>query len=122
MQRREWNGLNLVSGYAFGCVWEQRRERVERATSLGNGSHFQPMAEHHGRNQRCQFPPDINLEQAESCGERRSERDYDRQADQSHHAGFVVGKFAPCPADEDQPAINKDGRSKNGRNEFRAGE
>ena len=59
------------------------------------------MAEDHDRDQRREFPPDFDLEEAECCGERRAKGDYDRQADEGHHAGLVVGKFAPCPADED---------------------
>ena len=100
-QLRNWNGLSLGSVYTFGSVWEECGERIERATSLGNGSHFEPMAEDHDRDQRCEFPPDFNLEEAEGCGERRSKGDYDRQADEGHHAGLAVGKFAPCPANED---------------------
>ena len=100
LQLRERNGLDLVSGYTFGRVWEQCGECVERATSLGNGSHFQPMTEDHDRNQRCQFPPDFNLEETEGCCERRSKGDDDRQADEGHHAGLAVGKFSPCPTEE----------------------
>jgi len=28
--------------------------------------------------------------------------DYDRQADEGHHAGLVIGKFAPCPANKNE--------------------
>ncbi|HEY5177996.1 MAG TPA: hypothetical protein VII95_20765 [Terriglobales bacterium] len=101
MQLSDWNDLGLGSAYTFGCVWEQCSECIERTTSLGNGLHFQPMAEDHDRNQRCEFPPDFNLEKAECCGERRPKGDYDRQADECHHAGLAVGKFDPCPSDED---------------------
>jgi hypothetical protein len=59
------------------------------------------MAEDHNRDQRCEFPPNVNLEEAECCGERCPEGDYDRQADEGHHAGLAAGKFAPRPADED---------------------
>jgi hypothetical protein len=110
VQGRQWNHLSLGSGYAFGGVWEECRQRIERAASLSNGFHFQPMAEDHDRNQGGQFPPDFNFEQAEGCGKRRSKCDHDGQADERHHAGFAVGKFAPCPTDEHEPAINKDDR------------
>ena len=110
VQGRQWNHLSLGSGYAFGGVWEECRQRIERAASLSNGFHFQPMAEDHDRNQGSQFPPDFNFEQAEGCGKRRSKCDHDGQADERHHAGFAVGKFAPCPTDEHEPAINKDDR------------
>jgi hypothetical protein len=99
-QLRDRNGLSLVSTYTFGSVREQRGECIERASGLGNGSHFEPMAQHHDRDQRCEFPPDFNLEEAKCCGERRSKSDYDCQADERHHAGLAVGELAPCPADE----------------------
>ncbi len=51
-----------------------------------------------------------------------SERDDDCQADESHHAGLSIGKFAPCPADKDQAAINEDDRSEDGGDKLRAGE
>src|SRR5712671_725335 len=100
-QLREWNRLSVRTAYTFGSVREQRGEGIERAASLGNGSHFQPMAEDHDGDQRCDFPPDFNLEEPECCCERCPEGDYDRQADESHHAGLAVGKFAPCSTDED---------------------
>jgi hypothetical protein len=100
-QLRNWNGLSLGSPYTFGSVREQRSERIERATSLGNGSHFQPMTEDHDRDQRCEFPPDFDLEETDGGGKGRSKGDYDRQADEGHHARLAVGKLAPCPAKED---------------------
>ncbi len=126
MQSGEWNDLDLVPslvcGDAFGGVREQGGECVERATSLRDGSHFQPVAEDHDRNQSCQFPPDFNFEETEGCGERRSEGDDDGEADESHHAGLAVGKLAPCSAEEHEPAINEDDRSEDGGDEFRARE
>src|SRR6266568_3032879 len=68
-QLRDWNGLSLGSAYTFGSVWEQRGECIERAARLGNGSHLQPMAEDHDRDQRRQFPPNLDLEEAECCGD-----------------------------------------------------
>ena len=65
MQLRQWNGLNFRSVYALGSVWEQGCERIERAASLRYGSHFEPVAENHNRNQRGEFPPHVDLEQSE---------------------------------------------------------
>ena len=79
--------MNLASAYTFGSVREERGECIERATSLGNSSHFQPVAEDHDRDQRREFPPDLDLEEAECCGDRRTKGNYDRQADERHHAG-----------------------------------
>src|SRR5713101_9823276 len=79
------------------------------------------MAEDHDGDQRCDFPPDFNLEEAECCGERCAKGDHDRQADESHHAGLAVGKFAPSPTDEDRSAIKKDDCSKDGGDKLRAG-
>jgi hypothetical protein len=99
-QLREWNSLGVRARYAFSGVREQRGECIERTASLGNGPHFQPVAEDHDRNQRRGFPPNVDFEKAECRSERSSKSDYDRQADECHHAGLVVGKFAPCPADK----------------------
>jgi hypothetical protein len=103
--------LNLRTAYTFCSVWEQRGECIERAASLGNSSHFQPVAEDHDRNQRSEFPPDFDLEEPECCGERRTKGNCDRQADEGHHAGLVLRKLAPCPADENEATVNEDRRS-----------
>src|SRR6267143_504832 len=50
-QLREWNGLNVSAIYSLGGGWEQGGECIERTTSLGNGPHFQPVAEYHDRDQ-----------------------------------------------------------------------
>src|ERR1035441_5901950 len=121
-QIRDWNGLRVCAVYAWGGVWKQRGESIERTTSLGNGSHFEPMSEHLDRDQRCEFPPDFNLEETKGCGERRTKGNYDRQADEGHHSGLAVGEFAPCPAEDDEAAINKDHRSEDCRDKFRTGE
>jgi hypothetical protein len=42
-------------------------------------------------------------------------RDDDRQADEGHHAGLAFRQFAPCPADENQSAIDEDQRPENRR-------
>ena len=39
-QLGEWDSMNVSALYAFSSVWEQGRERIECATSLGNGPHF----------------------------------------------------------------------------------
>jgi hypothetical protein len=56
------------------------------------------MAEHHDRNHQTSSSnrPKVAAKDA-ACN-------YDRQADQRHHAGLAVGKFALRPADEDQPS------------------
>ena len=55
VQFPQWNGLNFRAVYTLGSVWEQSGECIERATSLRNGSHFEPVAKNHNRNQRCEF-------------------------------------------------------------------
>ena len=115
MQLGERNSLNLRTAYTFCSVWEQRGECIERAASLGNSSHFQPVAKDHNRNQRCQFPPDFDLEKAECCGERRSKGNCDCQADEGHHAGLVVRQLAPCTTDENEATVNEDHRSEDWR-------
>src|SRR5207253_4076333 len=114
--------LNFRTVYSFGSVWEQRGERIERATSLRNSSHFQPMAEDHDRDQRREFPPDFNLEKTESCGKRRAKGHCDCQADEGHHAGLVVRKLAPGPTDEDETAVNEDRCSEDWRDQVGAEE
>src|SRR5882762_11702380 len=42
-QLREWNRTSICAVYALGGVWEQGGEGIERATSLGNSPHFQPV-------------------------------------------------------------------------------
>jgi hypothetical protein len=80
------------------------------------------MAEDHDRDQRCEFPPNVNLKEAECCGERCPEGDYDRQADEGHHAGRAVGKFAPRPADKNETSIPEYDHSKYCGYESRTGE
>ncbi len=50
-QLREGNRLSFCAVYALSGVREQGGECIERATSLGNGPHFQPVAEDHDRDQ-----------------------------------------------------------------------
>jgi hypothetical protein len=114
---RECNHLSLCTAHTFSSVWEQRGECIECAASLRNGSHFQPMAEDHDRDQRCKFPPDFDLKEAECCSERRTKSNCDRQADEGHHAGLVVCKLAPCPTNEDETTVNKDHRSEDWGNQ-----
>ena len=45
-----------------------------------------------------------------------------RQADERHHAGLPVSKFASCSTDEDKTAIYENDRTENSGDEFRAGE
>lgn len=51
LQLSDWNGLSLGTRYTLRSVREQRGECIERATSLGNGFHLQPMAQDHDRDQ-----------------------------------------------------------------------
>src|SRR6266567_1690318 len=102
LQLRNWNRLSLASPYTFGSVREERGECIERAASLGNGPHLQPMAENHDGDQRREFPPDFDLEKAEGCGEGSTKGNCDRQADEGHHAGLMVGKLAPGPTDKNE--------------------
>jgi len=69
------------------------------------------VAEDHDRNQRCEFPPDFDVEKAECSGERCTKGNCDRQADEGHHAGLVFRKLAPRPTDENEAAVNEDDRS-----------
>ena len=67
-------------------------------------------------------PPNVNLERTEGRCERRPKCGCDSQADESHHAWLVIGKFAPCSPDENEAATNEDECSEDGWNKFRAGE
>ena len=64
--------------YAFSGIREKSCKGIEGATGLGNGPHFKPVAEQHDRNQRREFPPNVNLEETECCSERRAKRNCDR--------------------------------------------
>jgi hypothetical protein len=101
LQLRDRNGFGLRALYALGSVREKRSERIERATSLGNRSHLQPMAEEHDGDERTELPPDLDFEEAKSSRERRAKGDADCQADERHHAGLVIDKLAPGSAEED---------------------
>src|SRR4029077_5523012 len=99
LQLRERNGFGLRAPYALGSVREKRSEGGERATSLGNSPHLQPMAEEHDGDERRELPPDLDFEEANSPRERRAKGDDDCQGDERHHAGLVIDKFAPGSAD-----------------------
>ena len=118
----ERHGSSVRPLHAFSGVRQQRRERVECATGLGDGAHFQPMTEDHDRNQRRNFPPHVNLEDAECRRERSCKGDDDCQADERHHPGGAIRKFAHCAAEEDHAAISEYECSEHGGNETRAGE
>src|SRR5712692_6877727 len=45
----------------------------------------------------------------------------DRQTDEGHHAGLVVGQLAPCPTNENETAVNKDHRSEDWGDQVGAG-
>ena len=71
--------------------------------------------EQHDRDQGGQFPPDLDLEEAERAGPRGHEGDDDRQRDEGHHPGLAVGQLALGSADEDQPAVEEDDRPEDRR-------
>src|SRR6266851_10468391 len=122
MQFPQWNGLNFSAVYTLGSVWEQSGECIERATSLRNGSHFEPVAENHNRNQRCELPPNVDLEQTKCRSERSSKSNNDGQADERHHAGLAVDKLSLRPAQENEATVNEDDGSEDWRNESRTRE
>jgi hypothetical protein len=86
--------------------------------SLGNRPHFQPVAQDHDRRQGCEFPPDFDLEQAESSRQRCAERNRDPQADEGHHAGLTVSNLAPRPTYKNDATVKKDNCSESWGNEF----
>ena len=122
VQLLDWDGLNLGAVHALGGVGEQCRQRIERAASLEDGPHLQPVAEHHDGNQRCEFPPDVDFEQAEGRGERGRKGYDDCQADQRHHAGLAGGEFGPCAAQEDAASVKEDDGAQYAGKEMRSGE
>src|SRR5262249_25160586 len=99
-------------------VRQQRGERIERATRLGNRSHFQPVAEDHDGNQRREFPPDLDLEKAKGCSQRCAKGNYDRQADKRHHARLAVRNLVPCPTYENEASVKENDRSENWSDEL----
>ena len=105
VQFRQWHGVNFRTGYTLSSVWKQRGECIERSSSLGNGSHFEPVAQNHYRNQRCEFPPHFDLEEAKCRSQRRTKRDDDGQTDERHHAWLMVGKLTLCPPHEHEASI-----------------
>src|ERR1700746_524817 len=50
-QLRKGNRFSLFALYTFSYVRQKGGEAIEGAGSLGNGSHFEPVAEEHDRNQ-----------------------------------------------------------------------
>jgi hypothetical protein len=60
----------------------------------------------------------LKLNRAECTSERGSKCSCDPEADERHHAWLVVGKFAPCPANEDEAAIKEDDCPKDGWNKL----
>ena len=59
------------------------------------------MAEQHNGDQRCKLPPDLDFEETKGPREGGAKGDDDCQADERHHPGLVIDKFAPGSADED---------------------
>ena len=80
LQFRQGNYLNFRAIYALSSIRKQGGQGIERAMSLRNRSHFQPVAENHDRNQRRKLPPHFDLEQAECRGERSNKRNNDGQS------------------------------------------
>ena len=64
------------------------------AAGLGDGAHFQPVAEQHDRDQRGQLFPERHARIAEGDGCAEAERDRDRQTDQRHHSRRPVAQLA----------------------------
>src|SRR5262249_42036415 len=122
LQLGERHRLSVGAYYAFSCVRKQRGKRCECTAGLRNGPHLQPVSENHDRNERCELPPNIDLEEAECTCERVTKGDEDPQADGGHHPGLAVRQFAACPADKNDTAVEEDQCSKNGGDKSRARE
>ncbi len=69
LQLGKRNDFDFDPSHTFGSIREQRRKRIERAASLRNGPHLQPVSQDHDRDERNKFPPDLDLKQAECSGE-----------------------------------------------------
>ena len=121
-QRAGRHLLRAICNDSLGGVRQQSREGRERALRLRDRSHLEPVAEQHDRDQGGQLPPDLDLEEAESAGQRGHEGHDDRQRDQGHHPGLTVGQLALGSADEDQTAVEEDDRPEDRRHVLDAGD
>ena len=107
--------LGAIGRHPLGGVRQQSREGRERALCLRDRPHLEPVPEQHDRDQGGQFPPDLDLEEAERASPRGHEGDDDRQRDEGHHPGLAVGQLALGSTDEDQPAVEEDDRAEDRR-------
>ena len=115
LQRADRHLLGAIGNHPLGRVRQQSREGRERALCLRDRPHLEPVPEQHDRDQRGQFPPDLDLEEAERAGPRGHEGDDDRQRDEGHHPRLAVGQLALGSSDEDHPAVEEDDRPEDRR-------
>jgi hypothetical protein len=102
-------------------VGKQASELLQRALRALDRAHLDPMAEQHDRHQRGELPPQrVAPDHAELDDPGKDEGDGDRQRDQRHHPGEPSAQLAPRAAQEGTPAIQKDGRSEQGRDPGRS--
>ncbi len=89
---------------------------------LAEGTHLEPMAEKHDRDEQCQLPPVVQVEPTERRRGAGDERDSDREADEQHHAGLALLQLIPPSLQEDPAAVDEDNGAENRRDPIAAGE
>ena len=121
-QGRDGHRLDLGVRHALGLVWQERRQCTERALRLADGAHLLPVPEEHDGHQQGQFPPEIEVEEAEEGGRAGQERHADRQGDEEHHAGGAQAQLVPPAPQKDGPTVEEHDGAQDRRNEIAPGE
>ncbi len=108
---------HAVRGHLLGRVGQHRGQGVERARRRAQRPHLEPVPEQHDHDQQRQFPPEVEVEPAQS--ERghpgRRERDADGHGDEQHHSGPAVAQLVPPADEEGAAAVDEDDRAQDGR-------
>ncbi len=88
-----------------GGVRQQRRQRVEGRSCLGEGTHLDPVSEQHDVDEQRKLPPEVHIgsQDAHARPHGGEERNADRHADQQHHPRRACPEFAECSAEERSP-------------------
>jgi hypothetical protein len=93
---------------AFGGVWHQPGQLVERSGCLAHAAHFDPVTQQHDVNQRHQLPEEAGVGAEEQSGQAVDEGHADCQRDEGHHAGLAVPQLGEGHLQEGQAAVKKD--------------
>ena len=107
--------VGLVAIDPLGGVRQQFRQGRERTAGLGDRAHLEPMAEEHDRDQGGQFPPDLDLEQAERARPRVTKATTMAIEMRVIIPGWRSPQFAGRAAQEDQPAVEEHDRAEDRR-------